>query len=243
MAAFRRSGAQHTFVLIHGAWHGGWCWRLLSDILAAQGHRVFTPTLTGLGEKSHLLSASVDLNTHIRDISNLFEFEEIENAVLVAHSYAGWPVTGALEHIEKRVGSVVYLDAAMPENGQTNYDTQPPNRRKEIDDARASGAISRPPHRAADFGIMRPEHIAWVDAKMTPQPLGVSFTRVELTGARDRIARKCYIRGSTYANAGFDAALAHAKSMTGWRTFEMPCGHHVMLDMPEELAEILNEVA
>src|ERR1700709_1131909 len=108
MAAFRRSGAVHTFVLIHGAWHGGWCWRLLSDILVAQGHRVFTPTLTGLGEKSHLLSASVDLNTHIRDIANLFEFEEIENAVLVAHSYAGWPVTGALEHIEKRVASVVY---------------------------------------------------------------------------------------------------------------------------------------
>ena len=104
-------GARKTFVLIHGAWHGGWCWRRAADLLEAKGHKVFAPSLTGNGDRSHLLSKDVILDTHIADIVNLFKWEDIKDACLVAHSYGGWPSSGALEQIHGRVASIVWLDA------------------------------------------------------------------------------------------------------------------------------------
>src|SRR2546429_3122837 len=94
-----QTGARNTFVLVHGAWHGGWCWRRVADLLEQHGHKVFTPTLTGVGERSHLLSKEVVLDTHITDIVNLFKWEELRDACLVVHSYGGWPGSGALEVI------------------------------------------------------------------------------------------------------------------------------------------------
>ena len=102
---------QKTFVLVHGAWHGGWCWRRVADRLEKQGHKVFTPTLTGLGERSHLMSPGIDLDTHINDVVNVIKWEDLKGVCLVAHSYGGWPVSGALEKILDRVSSTVFLDA------------------------------------------------------------------------------------------------------------------------------------
>src|SRR4051794_3369473 len=111
-----------TFVLVHGAWHGGWCWRRVADRLEKQGHKVFTPTLTGLGERSHLMSPSIDLDTHINDVVNVVKWEDLKGICLVAHSYGGWPVSGALEKILDRVSSIVFLDAFVPEDGQKGFD-------------------------------------------------------------------------------------------------------------------------
>ena len=108
-----QSGARKTFVLIHGAWHGGWCWRRVADILEQQGHKVFTPTLTGLGERSHLMSKDINLDTHIADIVNAVEWEDLKDICLVAHSYAGYPASGALERIGDRVSSIVWVDAVV----------------------------------------------------------------------------------------------------------------------------------
>src|SRR5712691_4183158 len=107
--------AGRTFVLVHGAWHGGWCWRRVADLLQARGHKVYTPTLTGVGDRSHLLGHDIDLDTHIADIVNLFEWEDLTAVCLVAHSYGGWPCSGALEHVLDRVSSIVWLDAFRPE--------------------------------------------------------------------------------------------------------------------------------
>lgn len=107
-----------TFVLVHGAWHGGCCWKPLADLMRADGHRVYTPTMTGLGERSHLLNAAVNLYTHIGDIVNVFNFEDLTDVTLVAHSYGGWPAAGALEHVGPLVSSAIFLDAFMPENGE-----------------------------------------------------------------------------------------------------------------------------
>src|ERR1700687_4874334 len=111
-----------TFVLVHGAWHGGWCWRRVADLLERRGHKVFAPTLTGLGERSHLMSASINLDTHIADVVNVIKWEDLKGVCLVAHSYGGWPVSGAIEQTLDRIGSVVYLDAFMPEDGQKGFD-------------------------------------------------------------------------------------------------------------------------
>lgn len=228
---------RRNFVLVHGAWHGGWCWRRVADVLEAQGRRVYTPTLTGLGERSHLLRKDITLQTHIDDIVNLFRFEGLSDAVLVAHSYGGWPVSGALEVIAPQVSSVVYLDAFMPLDGQRGIDTQSAASAQGVQEALARGEIARKGPDAAAFYV-RPENRAWVDERLTPQPIGVSLTPIALTGARDRVAKKTYIRATDYPQPTFDRHLAECRA-AGWRVHEMPVGHDVMVDAPEELARLL----
>ena len=107
----RAQAAPNTFVLVHGALSGGWCWRRVSDLLEKKGHKVFSPTLTGLGERSHLLSKDINLETHITDIVNVIKWEDLNNICLVAHSYGGFPASGALEQMGDRVSSIVWVEA------------------------------------------------------------------------------------------------------------------------------------
>jgi pimeloyl-ACP methyl ester carboxylesterase len=118
---------QSPFVLVHGGRHGGWCWARVAPLLRAAGHDVYTPTLTGLGERSHLLTPDIGLATHVQDILGVFEFEEITDAVLVAHSYGGSVVAGAMERIAGRVRTLVFLDAFMPAPGETVLDIVGPD--------------------------------------------------------------------------------------------------------------------
>lgn len=174
---------------------------------------------------------------------NVFEYEDISDATLVLHSYGGWPGSGAVEKIAHRLRALVYLDAFVPEDGQSNLDMQTPERLKIINDAVARGEAGRPGPRAEEFGIINPAHVAWVNAKMTPQPLGVTFQKIALTRARDRIPVKAYVRAGNYPNSRFDLFYEKYKIDPAWRTWSLPCGHHVMLDMPDALAEILEDVS
>jgi pimeloyl-ACP methyl ester carboxylesterase len=234
--------ARHTFVLVHGAWHGGWCWRRVADILEARGHKVYTPTLTGLGERSHLMASSINLDTHIADLVNVFKWEDLNNAVLCGHSYGGWVISGAIEHVQPQVSSIVFLDAFVPEDGQTGYDLAPEPNHTSIEEAIRKGAMSRPAPTAESFQV-NPKDRGWIDSKLTPQPLGVSLQKIKLTGARDRVSKRTYIRATNHPNPPFDSYLARAKANPGWRTYEVPSGHDVMVDMPERLAQILVDVA
>jgi len=137
------SGAK-TFVLVHGASQGGWCWRRVSDRLERLGHKVFTPTLTGLGERSHLMSRDVDLDMHITDVVNVIKWESLQGIVLVGHSYGGWVVSGVAEQILPAISSIVFLDAFMPENGQKGLDLNSERSKAEIALALKKGDISRP---------------------------------------------------------------------------------------------------
>ena len=119
------SAHKPPFVLVHGAWHGGWSWRKLRPLLEAAGHAVFTPTLTGLGERRHLCSRDIGLATHIQDVANLIEFEELSNVILVGHSYAGMVITGVGSAAGSRVGRLVYLDAFLPDDGKSLNDYVP----------------------------------------------------------------------------------------------------------------------
>src|SRR5690349_3432057 len=109
----------HTFVLVHGAWHGGWCWRRVADRLRRDGHAVFTPTLTGLGERSHLLQPGVDLATHVADVVNLMQWEQLSDVVLCGHSYGGFVISGVAEQMSTAIRAIVFLDAFLPQNGDT----------------------------------------------------------------------------------------------------------------------------
>src|SRR3954453_17747595 len=114
-----------TFVLVHGAWHGGWCWQRVTPLLRAAGHEVFTPTLTGMGERSHLIHPLISLSTHIQDITAVLEYEDLHNVILIGHSYAGMVITGVAAIAETRLAHLVYLDAFLPENGMSLIDYAP----------------------------------------------------------------------------------------------------------------------
>jgi pimeloyl-ACP methyl ester carboxylesterase len=234
--------AKHTFVLVHGAWHGGWCWRRVSDLLERQGHKVFTPTLTGLGERSHLLRAGINVSTHVTDVANVLKWEGLSNVVLCGHSYGGLVVSGVAEQMSSAIGSIVFLDAFVPENSDSMAALTSGAVRDNLKIAAERGDLGVPARSAAAF-LVKDKDQAWVDAMCVPQPIGTMTEKITLTGARERIGKKAYIRASAYPNPGFDTAYARVKADTSWRTYEVPCGHDVMVDMPERLTEILVEVA
>jgi pimeloyl-ACP methyl ester carboxylesterase len=243
--AGRESPAQaqtKTFVLVHGASQGGWCWRRVSDQLERRGHKAFTPTLTGLGERSHLMSANVNLDMHITDVVNVIKWESLQGIVLVGHSYGGWVVSGVAEQMLPAISAIVFLDAFMPENGQKGLDLNSERSKAEIAGALQRGDISRPPPPATTWNVNEKDR-AWVDAKQTAQPIGVSLQPIRLTGAREKVARKTYIRATDYFNPNFDRFYAKTKADPSWRTYAVHCGHDVMIDMPDRLVEILEEVA
>ena len=228
------------FVFVHGAGHGGWVWKRVRKILTAKGHEVFTPTLTGLGDRSHLLSPSITLDTHIRDVVNLFKWEDIRDAILVGHSYAGWVITGAAKQLEDRLGAIVYLDAFLPDDGERGYDFLNPEQRTVHEAAMARGDITRPGPTSAMLKVQSPADADWVDSKITPHPLALSMQRLRLTGARDRIAKKLYIRAPLFPQPVYDKALAHCRVTQGWQTVVMEhCGHDPMVDQPVALCEHL----
>jgi len=232
-----------TFVLVHGAGHGGWLRRRVGDLLSPRGHRVFAPTLTGLGERSHLLSASVTLGTHITDVVNVFDCEDLTDAILVGHSCAGWVVSGAMERLEGRVSALVYLDAFLRDDGQRGMDFLNEQQTEAFNAAREKGEISRPGPTSTALRIQRPEDAARVDSKITPQPIGVSLDPLRLTGARDRVATKLYVRTPLFPQPRADAALARSQADRSWRTAVMQnCGHDPLVGDPEGVAAFLEAV-
>jgi pimeloyl-ACP methyl ester carboxylesterase len=232
----------YTFVLVHGAWHGGWCWQRVAGRLRSGGHTVFTPTLTGLGERSHLLRAGIDLKTHIADVVNVMKWEGLSDVVLCGHSYGGMVISGVAEALPQAIRSIVFLDAFVPRNGEAVQDLTGPAVKEAAQAALQRGDIAIPPRAAEAFGVNEADR-AWVDRLCVPQPIACFTSKIVLTGAVDRIARKSYIRAASYVNPGFDRALSEAQSKPSWRTYEVPSGHDVMVDMPERVADILLEVA
>lgn len=235
------SSTPKTFVLVHGAWRGAWIWRQVADLLTARGHKVFAPTLTGVGARSHLLGPDINLDTHITDIVNEMKWEDLDDVVLCGHSYAGMVVSGVAEKMSAAISSIVLLDAFVPENGQSLFDLLSQERRDATLALIERGAIVQEPIPAAVFGVTESKR-AWVDSKCTPHPLRCFMQKIMLTGARERIPKKAYIFASGW-DSHFRQFYAQKKAEPSWRTYEVACGHDVMVDMPERLAEILQEVA
>lgn len=229
-----------TFVLVHGAGHGGWAWRRVAAQLRGDGHLVFTPTLTGLGERSHLISADITLETHVTDIVNLFLWEDLRDVTLVGHSYAGWVITAAIEKLEDRVSSIVYLDAFLPDHGDCGYDFLNEQQKAAFDDARSKGEVARSGPTAKALRIQSEADAVWVDSKITPQPIGVSLQTLDLTGARERVATKIYVRTPQFPQPYFDAALKRCQADPAWQAVVLDdCGHDPMIDRPEAVCRII----
>lgn len=237
-AAVAQVSSPKTFVLVHGAWHGGWCWRQISDALIKKGHRVFSPTLTGLGERSHLINKNVNLTTHITDVANVIAYENLSDVVLVGHSYGGIIISGVAERLADKISSIVFLDAFLPEDGETLLEKSSPAFVKAINSAIESGEVGIKPPPAAAFGVQESAR-GWVDSKTTAQPVGTYTERAVFKGGRNKIAKKTYVRAKGYKSATFDANLAKVKAAGDWTTHEFDIGHDVMVIDPERVTSVI----
>ncbi len=232
-----------TFVLVHGAWHGGWCWKRVAERLEKAGHRVYTPTNTGLGDRVHLLTKDTNVSTHVTDIVNLFKWEDLSDVVLVGHSYGGLVISGVADAIPDKISSIVFLDAFFPADGDDLISKSSPAFKDAINAAIQHGDISLKAPPAAAFGVNDTADAAWVNGKLTPQPFGTYTEKVSYKGGREKIAKKTYIRAIGYKSPTFDANLAKVKATAGWKTFEFDSGHDVMVIQPEQLTKTILEVA
>ena len=231
------------FVLVHGTGHGGWCWQKVTPLLRAAGCEGFAPTLTGLGDQSHLRDCGVDLMTHITDIASLLFYEDISDVVLVGHSYAGMVITGVAATIPQRLRLLVYLDAYIPNEGQSEIDLWPIEMRAKIFADEAAGGGLRPPPTPAFLGITNPEMVDWVKARITPHPLATYTQPAPIGSAESDALRRVYISctaGPTISLFGRFAAKARACC---WEVHEIATGHDAMLTAPNDVAELLLEIA
>jgi len=231
-----------SFVLVHGAWHGSWCWKRVRKGLQAQGHEVFTPTLTGVAERSHLLSPAVNLETHILDIVNLIHWEELTDLVLCGHSYGGCVITGVADRMPERIRSLVYLDAFVPEDGDNQLQHLPEMLATRIlEGAKNVGEGWKvPPIPAAVFNVNAADR-EWVDRQSTLHPLATMQQRLRLTGGLQKIKNITFILATGWNGPSPFPPFYEKAKAKGWKTRSLSCGHDVMLDLPEELTTILAE--
>jgi len=228
-----------TIVIVHGAWVGGWRWRPVADLLVDRGHHVFTPTLTGLGEREHLTHPGVNVSLHARDVANVIRFERLENILLVGHSYGGMPISVAAELVpEGIIQSIMYMDAFFPENGQSLNDLVPGPPHGPTEEG---GYLVAPP-RANLVGFnthMDAAARAAYEERRMPQSAHCFSEKVGLSGARDRVPQKTYVLATGYKNDTFAPVAAMLRNRPGWRVEEMPYTHDLMHVAMQDTADMI----
>ena len=235
-----------TFVLVHGGGHGGWCYWKLGPLLRRAGHEVYTPTLTGLGERSHLLSTSVDLDLHIRDVVAVLEYEDLHDVILVGHSYGGMVITGVADRAVDRVGRLVYLDAANPKNHESLVDVSGPI----IEAVRPDGEVvdgvevvllpSAAP--ATMYGVSDPDDVAWMNERLAGHPWRCFEQKLELANEDALWAIPQFHIVCTSTLATRDPELMESARAKG-RLWDIDTGHDLMVTEPEAVADALLQVA
>jgi pimeloyl-ACP methyl ester carboxylesterase len=232
-----------SIVLVHGGWHGAWCWRDVTPGLRAAGHDVHTPTLTGLGHRAHLLRPDIDLDVHVRDVTELLEFEDVRDAILVGHSYGGMVVTGVADRVPERLARVVYLDAFVPRDGESLFDVLVPERREVYEQAtREQGdgwRVPAPP--TAALGVTDPATAVWLTARLRPQPLPTFEQRVRLRHPPGTAVPATFVHCTEGPLAPSFGRFAQAARDAGWPVLELPTGHDAMVTMPERVVALLDE--
>lgn len=241
------------FVLVHGTSHGGWCWKFVSSILREQGHQVFTPTLTGCGERSHLLEPGIGLDMHITDIANVLEWEELEEVVLVGHSYGGLVISGVADRAKERLRHLVYLDAIIPRNGDSlltaRRDPGPDKLaaseeqlRRIAPDGNYIAGFS-----AERFGIPpKPAgNAAWVNRRLTPHPLKSWLDPVKFENGGEAGLPCTFIHCTEPAmpGGGLSAHAKYAQEHPDWRYVDLKAGHDAMVTAPRACADLFLSAA
>lgn len=232
------------YVLVHGMYHGGWCWKRVQEPLLAAGARVYSPTQTGLGERRHLLSPAITMETFVLDIVNLIEFENLEHVVLVGHSFGVRTVVGVADRIPDRLSHLVAMDGAIDIDGRPRIDLLLPEARKkrlaaaEIHD----GGVSVPPPSPTAYGLTDPADIEWVASRLTPQPLGPDKSAMPLDNPVGNGLPLTYVRFTEPALTRLDSSAAYVKARPDWAYREIECCHEGVITAGPEIAALLLEI-
>lgn len=228
-----------TFLLIHGAWHGGWCWARVVDRLRAKGHSVFAPSLSGLAEHGHRIDAKIGHGDHIEDATRVIEWNDLMDVVLVGHSYGGLVVTGtAAGRARPKIKHLVVLDGSSPLSGQSMLDIALPRVRESFTVGIKDGMMALPTMEA--MGVVDPADIAWVSARLTPQPARtfqepLVYDESKLVGLPKTFIRCTGLNGER----GMSVTATRVKSLPDWTYRELATGHDAMVTMPDELTALL----
>ena len=240
-----------SFVLVHGAWFGGWCWQRVTDLLQKEGHRVHAVTLTGLGERAHLLSPSITLDTHINDVMNLIEAEELSDVVLAVHSCTGMIGTAVADRLGQRLKHLVYVDAVVPKPGESWSSTQSSaTQQQRLGAAQSSPSFSFPPPDPAVFGLMGADH-AWVKRRQTPHPGNTYQAPLDFDVQRVAAVPRTFVNCTQPALSTIAPSRLRVKDPAFWggawlpnsKIVEIKTGHAPMISEPAALARILLECA
>ncbi|WP_444907470.1 alpha/beta fold hydrolase [Microbulbifer sp. SSSA008] len=232
-----------TYVLVHGLFHGGWCWSRVAHLLQRNGHRVFTPTHSGLGERKHLLSPSVGLDTFIQDLINTILWEELQQVTLVGHSFGGMAATGAADALPERVHRLIYLDGAVPEPGRP-FSSQLPSgieeqRLKQAQNIDGTLCIMPPP--PEDLGITHPDDIRWLNRRMTPHPIKTLLDPIYLQRPPEQGPPCTFIHCTQPEYPPAIYSSRKAKRISGWLYREVAINHDCIINKAEIVAKLLEE--
>ena len=233
-----RACEKGTYVLVHGAFHGGWAWQKVADQLRRQNHTVYTPTLTGVGERNHLARPEVDLETHIQDVINVLEFEDLHDVILVGHSYAGVVITGVASRVPERISKLVYFDAVVPESGQSFFDAIGFNQPLPPD------LWYFPSFPAEAFGLTAPADLDYVRSHITPQPIATFRSPVSFDWASLAGIQKYYVHCLRPWFAYEPFLVFQQKALAnGWGYYEIDTGHDAMISDVKGTEKILKNIA
>ncbi|PIQ26631.1 alpha/beta hydrolase [bacterium (Candidatus Blackallbacteria) CG17_big_fil_post_rev_8_21_14_2_50_48_46] len=233
-----------SFVLVPGAWHGGWCWQRVLPHLHNAGHKAFALTLTGTGERAHLLSAQIDLSTHIEDLCALIENEELQDLILVGHSYAGMVITGAAARLQKKkpglLKALIYLDAVVPYPGESWSSQQSPEViQKRLEKAQTEGlGLAIPPPDAAVFGLKGADY-DWAERRLTPQPLNSYLEPLVFDPELLKELPRRYILCKAPILHTLHSMHERVRQEPDWEIEELASGHDPMISAPEALTALL----
>jgi pimeloyl-ACP methyl ester carboxylesterase len=229
-----------TFVLVHGGWHGGWCWRRVAPLLAERGHDVHAPTLTGLGDRAHLARPHTGLAAHVQDVLAVLTLDDLHDVVLVGHSSSGAVITGVAQRAAGRIRELVHLDSFVPGPGESVLDLLDPPRREHFERlVDAAGRIVLDPDVAMDgWAVTDPDDRAWVGPRLRPHPVGGLADALPVMDVPDLPRRyvHCTVKPGQDSFAGFAGAAATDPT---WRFDELATGHDAMVTAPAELADLL----
>lgn len=225
-----------TFVVAHGAWSAGWVWKKMRPLLRGFGHEIFTPTYTGLGERAHLANANIDLETHIADILGVLEMEDLNDVVLIGHSYGGMVATGVADRAAHRIARLVYLDAFAPRNGQSLLDLGEPDRpRPPAGQWRIAPNPPPPDTPASD--------IEWITPRRMPHPVKCFTQKLRLSGAVEKLPRTYIYCTRPAPSDSFRQFVKRAKTEKGWQYLEIDASHNPHVTNPGTLARMLDRIA
>ena len=243
--AMAEAVAPKTFVLAHGSWHGGWCWKRVAERLRSKGHTVYTPSYTGMGDRAHLLSKDITIDTFVEDLVGVIQSYELTKVVLVGHSFGGVPISGVADRIPDRIAYLVYLDSNVVESGRSAFSYYPPAeveaRIKAAEKATNGVAVPVPQTLPAVWGLGKegdPDY-DWARRRLTPHPLRTYTTALTFRAPIGNGVPRTYVHCTQPPNPVLEASTKLVRSWPGWTWVDVAVPHDSMITNPDDVVALL----